>query len=445
MMRRALVCLTALCLAHIGFAAQCLGAQLRVETHLEPSGNPVVGETVQLQVDVLTDTWFAAPPQMPTLELVSATVSPPSGEARHLTVTRDGTPLFGLQYTYRITPSAAGEVQLPPLTIIATPGQADAPISVLSEPLHFSVEQPAGVAVGDSVVVSSGLELTQDIHPSRDNPGIGDSVRRLITQTADGAQMMLIPPIVFADIDGLKLYAESPQVKALDDGRGNVSGGVRVDSVRYVITREGDFQLPPVRVQWWDSGARQLKTAELPGASFHASATPLKTPFSIKEDLQRLGQHGRISLSRYGLAVALWLVGLGVVLYIAWPRCRQAWLALNRRRAGRHQQWLDSPGHALKQIPEQLRSSPPRLDALYLWAHRQFGATGLKMLATPLRREVLDGIYGLAPQPAAAVNTLKSQIPSLYRAVTNKKQAPRHGLRPLNPRCPDLLQQEIKR
>jgi hypothetical protein len=341
-------------------AGLCLAdaPQLRVETRLEPATASVVGETVQLKVDVLTDTWFTSAPQLSRVELSNAIVSPPSGEARHLNLTRDGKPWFGLEFSYPITPTAAGEFVIAPLTISATPGQASVTITARSEALSFTVNQPAGVAVGQPVLVAKTLSVTQSISQSRDALGVGDSVQRQVTQSADGAQMMLMPAPVFTDISGLKRYVQTPRLTRLDDGRGNVTGGRRDDVASYVIERGGEFQLPALSVKWWDSDARQLRSTDLPALSFKASATPaFDTPFSLREDLQRLGQHSRLALSRHGLALIVWLSILGLALYIGWPWCERGlgWLQRKTR---------DPPWHYRLQ-PLNPRKVPQRTGCQY--------------------------------------------------------------------------------
>jgi hypothetical protein len=419
-------------------AGTCLAEapQLRVEARLEPASRSVVGETVQLHLDVLTDTWFTSAPSLGPLEVDNAIVTAPSGEARHLNLNRDGTPFFGLEFTWQITPTASGALVIPPITVSATPGTSSEPLQARSEALRLTVEQPAGVAVGQSVLVAKTLTVEQNVSPSNDNLSVGDSVRRQIKQSADGAQAMLMPAPEFVEIDGLKRYVEPPQVQALGDGRGTVSGGQRIDVASYVVTRGGDFQLPALRVQWWDSSARQLRSAEVPAVSFKASATPaFSTPFSMKEDVQRLGRHGRISLSRHWLGVsfcALLLLGMGYAARPWWQRGLRAWQA---RRGRKHQRWLASPDCARQQIPEQLRATPARHDALYLWARRLSGATGLQPLQPSLPPDLTEHLYGRHPQPAVALADLLAS-PAVRHASILSKADPneRHGLRPLNPR-----------
>jgi hypothetical protein len=429
-------------LAAMLLAGSCLGAQLRLETRLEPSGPVVVGQNVELHVDVLTDTWFTSAPQLPVLEIDNATVASPSGEARHLNLSREGTPFFGLAFTYRITPTATGDLLIAPLTVSATPGQASGPMSAQTEPLRLKVEQPEGVPAGALVLVARALEVTQDISQSRDTLTIGDTVRRQVTQTADGAQLMLMPMPPLAEIDGLKRYVAPPQLNNLDDGRGNVTQGVRVDSVSYQVIRAGDFQLPPISMQWWDSGTRQLRTADLAGFNFSASSATLKTPFSVTEDLQRLGRQGRISLSRHGLVLSLWLIGIGALLYLGWPWLQREWQIHRQRRAARHAQWLASPRYALNQIAGQIHASPPTLDALYLWIRRQYGATGLRVVRDSVPPDFTARLYGRDPQPAQAFKALEQSPALLHPHTTARQPGSRYGLRPLNPRTPRTTEQE---
>lgn len=414
----------------------CLAAtpQARIEARLEPATGMVVGQTVQLQVDVLTDTWFSAAPQLPSVEVDNAVVSAPSSEARHLNLSRDGQAFFALEFTYQMTPTAAGDFVVAPLNIRVTPGQASAPVELRSGALRFTVTQPPGVAVGQAVLVAREVTLTQHIHPSSATLAVGDTVQRQVTLSADGAQMMLLPATEFAAVDGLKRYPQTPRLTTLDDGRGQVLGGQRIDSASYVIQRAGDFRLPPLRVPWWDSTQRQLRSAELPAMTFHATTTPASTtPFSVQEDLQRLGQHGRIALSRHGLAWSLWGIAVAGALYAAWPWLRRGRQWLATRRAQRQRRWLASPRYAWGQIKRQVGGQPPRLDALYLWVRRQYGSVELTPLRTQLPANLSGALYGRQANPGAALASLLHS-PALKRRANPGATAAHAALRPLNPR-----------
>lgn len=433
--------LFALLCALLTLPVQAEEPQVLVETRLQPAASVVVGGTVQLQVDVLVDTWFTQAPRLPNLSLPGAVVMPPTGEARNLTVTRLGKTFFGLRYSYLITPQQAQSFSIPALTIQVSPGQASAPTTVQSTPQTFSARQPEGFAPGEAVLVAQAVRLTQQVSYSSPASTVGDTVTRQVTLQADGAQSMLLPETALGDVAGLKRYRQTPSISPLGDGRAGVSGGQRIDGASYRIEHAGHFSLPPVQVRWWDSSANQVRTTSLPAVNFEAIAnTTYRPPFSITADLQALGQRTRVHLARHWLLLAGVMIGLCLLAYWGRPVYQRAATAWQHRRAQRRTRWLASAEYAWQQIPDQLDASPPQLTALYLWARRKRQALGLLELPlpSPSAKRLLglfNALFGSTPAQDQALQQCRQDLPALLQRIENK-QAPAahgHGLRPLNP------------
>jgi hypothetical protein len=407
-------------------------AQLKVQAHLNPSEGAMVGGLVELQLDVLTDTWFTSAATLPDLQLDGALVMPPNGQAQHLNQTIDGQSFNGLRYSYLITPNLARSFDIPALTVRARLGQATEEISAQSQPLSFSAAQPPGFAPGETPLVASGLRLKQIVTNSATPLKVGDSVTRELTLQADGALAMALPIPTFSDVDGLSRYAKTPQVKALDDGRGNILGGQRVDSASYRIDSAGTYTLPAIRVKWWDASARQIRSAEVPSVSFEAAANNVYKPvFSLAEDLRQLQQNHLHFSSRWLLWLAL-AVGLAVGVYLLRPvaaRAHQRWLAHKRAK---QLAWQHSPAFAWQQIALQLQARPAQLTALYLWLRRS--RLGLKLTgAGPRLQGLLRGLYGRQSAVEQTLVQLRQSLSTLQSQVARQQAKPAPALRPLNP------------
>lgn len=301
--------------------------QLRVNAQLIPGASVVVGEQLQVQVDVLTDTWFTAAATLPDLKLAGARVQQPGGEAEHTTQVIDGQTFYGMRYAYLITPTTAQHFSVPALTVSAEPGQASAPLSAQSAPLTFEATQPPGFAPGEPVLVASGLRLSQTL--AAGDLKVGDSVTRTVTLQADNTPGLSLPPPTTAEVNGLRLYAQAPAISNLDDGRGTVTGGQRIDHLVYRVEKGGHYTLPALQLKWWDSRNHRLQIAQLPALTFKAQATRAYTPtFSVTDDLKALGQHARWQLSRHLLGWMAAIVVLVLAAYLIralWPRLRSLW------------------------------------------------------------------------------------------------------------------------
>jgi hypothetical protein len=313
--------------------------QLKVHVQLLPGASVVVGEQLHVQVEVLTDTWFTAAATLPVLKLNGARVQQPGGEAEHTTQVIGGRTFYGMRYAYGITPSVAQRFMLPALTVSAQPGQAVTPLSAQSEALSFEAHQPAGFAPGEAVLVASGLRLSQSLAASDLN--VGDSLTRTLRLQADDTPGLSLPPPAAAEIEGLRLYLQAPDISNLDDGRGHITGGQRIDRLVYRVTQGGHYTLPAISVKWWDSRNHRLQVTQVPALSIEARATSAYIPaFSIADDLEALGQHTRWQLSQHvvtWVAGGLMLVLGGYWLHALWPRLLPRWrnLCATLRRVGR--------------------------------------------------------------------------------------------------------------
>ncbi|MBD9517413.1 BatD family protein [Pseudomonas sp. PDM22] len=431
-----------LCLPLLGLAAE---PEVRVRTQLLPGDSALVGGTLSLQVDLLVDTWFSQPPQLPPLKLAGALVSEPASEATHLTEKIDGKTFFGLRFHYQITPQTARGFDIPPLDIQVQPGQGSGAIQVHSEALHFTARQPAGAGSESAQrLVARRVTISQELTKSHEPLRVGDSVTRKVHVRAEGAQAMLIPAADFAEPEGLRRYLQSPTVQPLSDGRGDVLGGERMDAATYVVSRPGDFLLPAIELHWWAADTGEEQSVSLPALKLSASgAAVYQAPFSISDDLRELGRRAQVRIASHWLALAAGLALLATVAYAvrAWggPLRMAARAAIERR----HLAWRDSPAYAWRQVRQQLEGEPPQVGALYLWLRRTNGCREMSA-AIPNRTikavnpllAFLRARYGRpGAQPGAGPQPLIQALPDIRRELGQGKPTglPAHALKPLNP------------
>ena len=425
--------LRTLLLCLITTAALATEPELRIQTRLQPADSVMVGGILELQLDVLTDSWFTEAPTLPDLKLPGALVMPPDGHAEHLNQTLDGKSFNGMRYSYRITPNLAQGFDIPALTVRATPGQASTPLTAQSQPLHFIATQPPGFKPGEPLLVAQGLRFTQTVANSATPLKVGDSLTRQLTLQADDALAMSLPAPSLADVAGLSRYPKAAQISNLDDGRGHFNGGQRIDTVTYRIDTEGRHNLPAIQLKWWDASTRQTRTAQVPAVTFDAVANSTYRPvFSITEDLKKLGQQGRVHLSGHWLVLLALLVAVSLLGWFARPLAHRAYLQWQARRHARHAAWLESADYAWRQIPAQIDARPAQLSALYLWARRSRMGLKLTNLGPPLQ-DLLRACYSRQPTEDRALRQLKQSLATLHSQAKRNTGSAAPALRPLNP------------
>ncbi|MET3654831.1 BatD family protein [Dyella japonica] len=309
----------ACCLCWVAIVAHADQAATRpppvqVRVHAEPSNTLMQGETARIAVDVLTPDFFTDAPVLPELHVDGAYLSLSDETPGHLVETVNGETWSGVSRTYLITPLMSGDVEIPSFQITAHLGAERTPVNVQTQPLSLKVRAlilPAGVT---EALIASSVKITQTITPQDGGLHVGDTVTRRIEITADGAPAMMLPPTVFAPVDGLTLYAASPVTRDAVDNHGGFVGGDRVDTASYVIEHRGHYSLPPVTVRWMDSRTRQWRESTVAEVRFHAWwGSPDKPRFALPQRGFMPRMVGWLS-SDAGLAVLL----LIVLAWLAW-------------------------------------------------------------------------------------------------------------------------------
>jgi BatD DUF11 like domain len=98
----------------------------------------------------------------------------------------------------------------------------------------------------------------------------GESATRTIRIQAEGLQGAQLPPVLFPATDGLKYYPDQPVIGDTESTTGLL--GSRVDSAALVPTRAGSWQIPELRIPWWDTQAGEVRYAVLPGREITVAA-----------------------------------------------------------------------------------------------------------------------------------------------------------------------------
>lgn len=246
-------------------AAQQDGPQVSVT--LDPDGAVTVGTPIEVTATVLVPTYMPKPPVWPELQIADAITRLPERATQPLT-RRIGTASWsGLSRTWEIIPQRAADYDLgaPEVAIAYADPDTGKPVeSRLAMPdIAFSATVPPGATGMDPFLPASALKLSATLDGLPKNPRPGDAFTLTLTAAAVGPPAILLPPLGagIATPVGLRAYPEEPALTDVPGDRGGPPTATRTEQVTYVIEAPGDFTLPGLSLDWWNTAKGQRETA----------------------------------------------------------------------------------------------------------------------------------------------------------------------------------------
>lgn len=408
--------LTAILVSHL--AGHTLAAEVRIETRLVPDADIRSGQSVSYEVDVLTDTWLTGTPEFRSLEVAGALVSFQGSQGRSIQRTIEGKRYFGVTYSYRLIPLEPGVTTLPSFRIKAPVGQEDAPVAVTTPERSFAVQPLPAVESGDISLLAADVQLSQSLSTTGGGIAAGQPVVREIRVRAHQALALSIPPLTSSspgEAVGTRLPAD---IRPITDEGGSITGGERIERIRYTPDQAGTYRLPALSLTWWDIDEDRIRQSTLP-------ALPI-------EVLPGAGP----SETRVPISWLLVILAAGASMAIL-TGCRRA----IRSRTGHsirriRRRWQNSlPGQKQAAI-RQLRGTPRELTGLFRLTDKRTGAHSLRGSPQKSRQReaLMAGIAGYyAPRPEPEKSTRR-----LIPLIRKIKSAPRTDRGPRSAQLPPL-------
>jgi hypothetical protein len=295
-----------------------------VRTHLQPE-NPVVGQQVELQIEVFVDTWFKQAPQFPDLQITDAIALLPTSASVNLNEQLGNRTYAGQRRTYFLFPQLPGRYDIPAVSlqvVPAAPGQSEPPLLTLTtEPLNFMAQLPPELATASNspIVATPKLQVTEAWQAGDQTDiedglvlQIGNTLERTVTLQAADTLAAFLPAIDPGDNSGLTTYPDPTQLTNRFE-RGQFQA-IRRDRIVYSAEQPGHYTLPALSLSWWDTQDQVLRTEALPPLQVRVKPT-------LKQTIQKV------------LPLLLVLIGSFTATYFYRKPLQQKWQAYRRRQA----------------------------------------------------------------------------------------------------------------
>jgi hypothetical protein len=284
-----------------------------VEVSVDETSPYVQGQVV-LRVKI-----YSAEPilsgQLSAVRLESAAIER-VGDDRRYETTRDGRDYRVIESTFAIFPQQSGELRIPPVVfegrvrdaqggarsrarghspsafggslldqleammgggfgpsrIDGLPGRGGRLVRIRSDELVLDV-RPRPAEAGDHWwLPAKALKLSEEWDSEPDTLVVGEQVTRSLIIQALGVAWNQIPEIALPEVAGLKQYREPSVDQKVETEDGLAA--VKIQSTVVIPTEPGDYVLPEIEFEWWDTTADRARTATLPERRIHAVAAP---------------------------------------------------------------------------------------------------------------------------------------------------------------------------
>ena len=246
------------------------------------SEGPVwVGQELSLNLDLMSTGFSFGGQQFSPPEVKGAYLMQPDSNTVKLTEERNGETWQILRYSLLLYPQREGRLEIPSIEVRFDAsggyGQPSESFRFKTKVLFVEARLPPGVSGEGMVVTTSRYEQSASWVPQLPADGplalkVGDAVTLTVTRRANSVPGMVFPPLPDLAIEGLGVYPDAPRINDTVN-RGELAGS-RTDSITFICERDGDFEIPGMRFEWWEPGLEVLNEEVVPALHLEVVANP---------------------------------------------------------------------------------------------------------------------------------------------------------------------------
>ena len=206
----------------VGLIALALPARAQtvdvvVKTALDPAQGAVVGQAVELYVDVLFPGTMPRPPRVRIPDVQGAQVMRFESQGVTIGENSGGRNYVGQRFTFDIFPRRGGALTLPAAEVTLLDVAGDVSGSTRGNPVRLDVAVPQGVDASEPVIASTRVTAVQTWAPDpATGLAPGGAIVRTITREAADVPALGMPELTFATPDGVRAYVGSARERGSD-------------------------------------------------------------------------------------------------------------------------------------------------------------------------------------------------------------------------------------
>ncbi|WP_413991116.1 hypothetical protein ACMDCR_03075 [Labrys okinawensis] len=259
-------------LAFIAASASARAEDVLVRTRLDPADKAVIGQPVDLVVEVLFPGEMPHPPRVSVADAPGAQILRFETQAVTLREQVGATSYVGQRFTFVVFPRRGDRLVIPAAQVTLLDRNGDPAGAAQGVAQSLDVDVPSGIDASGPVLAAEEVTLTQSWNPlpgtTRLRPGA--ALVRTIQRKAQGVPALGMADFSFGAPAGVRVYLDPPQSED-HVNRGDVEGS-RTDRVTYVFEKAGSYDLPPLVQSWWDMRNRQARQLTAAGIQVDVAA-----------------------------------------------------------------------------------------------------------------------------------------------------------------------------
>ncbi|MDR2921030.1 MAG: BatD family protein [Tannerella sp.] len=354
---------------------QPMQAQVSVSVYLNRK-SVYVQQPFRVTITVYTKTWFTQPLEFNKLQIPNAFIIP-FDKTQPGMFTIGGKQYPGIQFYYIVFPYEVGNFTVPPIEITAQSppeGSSESRKVVLhTTPQSFEVKDvPDDLKKKGTWFVAKNVNLQDSWEPSSANYKVGDVVKRTITINAGGTLPQFIPELSGQEkLSWASSYPRDPELT--DTHAGGDANGRSVQTITYLIEKDGDFTVPAISLPYWNPYSAKMLTVSTKPVKIHVDKnnnlgilTTLKDSLAATQPTQSAGTSGKKPLLILGMhwyVFAGWALAAVILLYFAFRLGKRAY----RQIRTKWNNYRISEKHLFRKFLRSGNEPQQFIPALYDW------------------------------------------------------------------------------
>lgn len=201
------------------------------------------------------------------------------GKTRNTTLMRDGRNYQVIERRYALYPQQSGDLVLGRTTFegsLATGQSQFDPFGVagqrvrrFSEPFTLQIQTQPAAYTGKYWLPAKSISLNAHWDTPPDKLKAGEPVGLTLAIVADGLAAEQLPKLELKIPAAIKAYTDQPEFRNENNAQGIV--GVRQEKWVLVAPYNGDYALPDIQLDWWNSTTDKQETATINAATLRVS------------------------------------------------------------------------------------------------------------------------------------------------------------------------------